>query len=314
MKKLVISLASRGRPQMLLETIGRSIVNWTDPNTVMTVALDEDDVQTVSIVANSAPHAWFVGPNGPRVLFDVRPREDTIAAKWNRALSIPGDVYLVAADDDPYVTPGYDSKILAASGLFHDGIGMVYGHMANLSFSGVVAPTAKLCEKLGYIQPEHFPYWFCDHWTDNLAKMIGRIAFADVRTDQSKAPPTQEMREPGWWATWFDAGFMYRRAIADAIIDDDDFEENPQTKLRLRSLYPRIEHYSKWINDNVRALNVPALNLQDERYQRVKAKAIAMLPQLLNGMEPTTAAAFRAVLDPPKAVTALPQAFASKAA
>src|SRR5271170_4689666 len=154
MNKLVISLASRGRPAQLVDTINKSIANWTRPNTAMMVQLDADDLNTLNFLNQTAPHSWFVGPEGPRVMLAVRPRENTLAAKWNRAMAVPADVYLVAADDDPYITPGYDEKLLEAATLFHDGIGMVYGHMANLSFSGVVAPTAKLVEKLGYIQPE----------------------------------------------------------------------------------------------------------------------------------------------------------------
>ncbi len=317
--KLIISLASRGRPQQLLETIGRSIMNWSQDNTVMMVQLDADDGQTLQILNMSAPHVWFVGPNGPRVFFDVRPREDTIAAKWNRAMSVPADVYLVAADDDPYITPGYDGKILEAAQLFPDGIGMVYGHNANASFSGVVAPTAKLVEKLGYIQPEHFPYWFCDHWTDDLARLLGRISFADVRTDQSKAGKTQEMREPAWWATWFDAAHLLRRKEAFAIINGDDFQETVQTKERLRRLHPRIEFFSQWINNNVRGMGEqmkwqPQSPL-DERYLRVKQKAIDLLPAMLDGMEPQMAAAYKAFLIPPTTIANIPQAFApSKAA
>jgi hypothetical protein len=45
-----------------------------------------------------------------RVVVTIGPREDTIAAKWNRALAENADLYLVAADDDPYVTEGYDAK------------------------------------------------------------------------------------------------------------------------------------------------------------------------------------------------------------
>ena len=296
MTKLVISLATRGRPAQLIETVNKSIANWADPNTVMQVQLDADDAETIAGLNQNAPHRWFVGPNGPSVILNVQPREDTIAAKWNRAMSIPADLYLVAADDDPYITPGYDRKLLDAASLFGDGIGMVYGHMANLSFSCLVAPTAKLVEKLGYIQPEYFPYWFCDHWTDDLARLLGRISVADVRTDQSKVGKTQEMREPGWWATWFDAGYLLRRRIAHAIIDSPDFQESEAAKARQKAMFLRVENYSKWINDNVRgqdrqlAHTHGQLSLKDERYQRVKAKAVAMIPQLLEGMQPLEAA------------------------
>jgi hypothetical protein len=316
MAKLVISLATRGRPAQLIDTINRSLANWTDPATVMQVQLDADDAESIMHLNANAPHGWFVGPNGARVTLNVQNREDTIAAKWNRAMAIPADVYLVAADDDPYVTPGYDSLILEAAKLFPDGIGMVYGHMANASFSCMVAPTAKLVEKLGYIQPEYFSYWFVDHWTDDISRLIGRIAVADVKTDQSKVGRTQEMREPAWWATWFDAGHLYRRKLAHAIIDGPDFHESESTKARLKTLHPRVEFYSKWINDNVRAQATQFewvnrhLKLDDERYQRVRQKAVAMVPMLLDGMEAQAAQQYLKILCPPAQIANLKRAYA----
>jgi hypothetical protein len=279
--KLVISLATRGRPQQLMETVRRSVANWTHPETIMVIQADQDDFPTMIA-------AQTLNTENPRVVCTVAPREDTIAAKWNRAVKLDpnADLYLVAADDDPYITPGYDTNLLGAAGRFPDGIGMVYGHMANASFSGVVAPTRGLVEKLGGIFPEFFPYWFCDHWTDDIARMIGRISFADVRTDQSKAGQTQEMREPAWWATWFDAAYLMRRKIARNIIWHPDFQETEQRKDMLMAHAPLIEARSRWVNDNVRAqfkhwFGSPAA---DDRYARVKARAIEMIPQLLDGM------------------------------
>ena len=316
--KLVISLATRGRPQQLMDTVNISLANWRDQNTVMMLQIDDDDHATINHLNAVAPHAWFVGPNGPRVLLNVKAREDTIAAKWNRALQEPADLYLVAADDDPYITEGYDAKLLEAARLFPDGVGMVYGHMANASFSGVVAPTRGLTEKLGHIFPEYFPYWFVDHWTDDLARMIGRIAFADVRTDQSKAGKTQEMREPGWWATFFDACYLFRRRIAGAVLDSPDLDTPDWMKQMLRESFPLIEARSKWINDQVRAQDKhlqgwSGLDNADPRYLRIKSQAVAMLSAMFDGMPEAEQAAFRKVLMPPTTIASIPQAFSKVA-
>jgi hypothetical protein len=314
MPKLVISLATRGRPQQLMETVRRSVANWTHPETVMVIQADQDDFPTMIA-------AQALNTENPRILCTVAPREDTIAAKWNRAVKLDpnADLYLVAADDDPYITPGYDTRLIEGASRFSDGIGMVYGHLANASFSGVVAPTRGLVEKVGHVFPEYFPYWFCDHWTDDIARLIGRISFADVRTDQSKAGQTQEMREPAWWATWFDAAYLMRRKIARNIIWHPDFQETEQRKDMLMAHEPLIESRSRWVNDNVRAqfkhwFGAPA---PDDRYARVKAKAIEMIPQLLEGMpeqpDPGVlgswgANGYRVALGLPTQVPALPQA------
>jgi hypothetical protein len=305
MPKLAISLATRGRPQQLIDTITKSVAHWTNPETVMWVMVDQDDFATTAALKSE----W--------IKIDTRPREDTIAEKWNRIVELEpnADIYLVAADDDPYVSEGYDQKLLDAAARFPDGIGMVYGHMANASFSGVVAPTRGLVVKLGGIFPTFFPYWFVDHWTDDVAKLIDRISFADVRTDQSKAGKTQEMREPGWWATWFDAAYLMRRKIALDVVNSDDFYSPGM--FRRASLEPSapmslIEHRSRWTNDNVRVDSAAydkwsGLSVADARYQRVKQRAIDMIPHLLDdyGMDPAEAAMFRKALLPvkPQAVT-----------
>ncbi len=307
--KLVISLATRGRPQQLLDTIQKDIATLGQNNTVLMVQVDADDQPTIMMLRNMALDK--------RVQVSVKDREDTIAAKWNRALEEPADLYMIKGDDDPLTGKNVDSKLLDAAMVFPDGLGMVYGHYANLSFPSVMCLTAGMTEQLQCIMPEHFPYWFCDHWTDDIARMIGRIAFADVRTDQSQAKPTQECREPFWWATWFDAAAELRHAIADNLIDllKDDEGDGWRKKMH-RANFPWIDMRSRMINDGVRMnarqlewMSGQPLSLKDERYQRVKEKAIARVPEMLALMaNKVEAAKYAEILNPSPVVTALPRA------
>ena len=304
MGKLAVSLATRGRPEQVIDTITKSVANWTNPLTKMWVMVDTDDVATIEALR---PNRWGAG-----VSVRAKDREDTIAEKWNRIVGLEpdADLYLVAADDDPYITPGYDQRLLDAAARFPDGIGMVYGHMANASFSGVVAPTRGLVSKLGgEIFPTYFPYWFVDHWTDDIARLIDRISFADVRTDQSRVGKTQELREPGWWATWFDAAYLMRRDIAArllCVVEDADWRI-----ATARANWPLIEFRSRWVNETVRQRDKElsgwsGLSLADARYQRVKQRAVDMIPHLLEdyGMDPAEAAQYRAKLIPQPLVSA----------
>jgi hypothetical protein len=268
------------------------------------VQVDDDDQETLDLIK--------AGGFDARVVFNVAPREDTVAAKWNRALQQDADVYTCMGDDDPLMTPQADEKILHAAGLFPDGVGVVYGHLANASFSGVISFTKRMTDWLGYIQPEFFPFWFCDHWTDDIARMTGRIAFADVRSDQSRAGLTQERRETGWWATWFDANYMVRRNHADRIIEQLD--EPGWRKEILHSHAPLIEFRSRWINDNVRmnARNFDLFELKKpERYLRVKQKAIDAMPGILVTLPEREAAIFREALTPPPTITNIPRIWAA---
>ena len=298
MSKLVISLATRGRPRQVVDTIKRSVENFTHPETMMVVQADADDEATISAVKTAVTE----GKMGA-VSLSVKYREDTIAEKWNRALEIPADVYLVAADDDPYVVKGYDTAILEAADRFPDGIGYVYGHLANLSFTGAVAVTRKMADLMGYIFPPYFPYWFVDHWTDDVARITGRISFANIQTDQSKAGKTQEMREPGWWATFFDACYLMRRKQAHDIIDSPEFQGEPWQKALLKANHPLVEVRSRLLNGSVRAQDKElsgwsGLSNADERYKRVKQRAIDMLPHILGdyGMPEQEQAMFRRYL------------------
>jgi hypothetical protein len=297
--RLVVSLATRGRPQQLIETIKRNCACLSRPDTLVMVQIDDDDGPTIEQVVYK--------DNGfdKRVLLDVQPREDTVAAKWNRALQQHAGVYTIIGDDDPYVVPDTDEKILHAAGLFPDGYGFVYGHLANASFPGIVCLTKGMTELLGYIQPEYFPYWFCDHWTDDIARICGRIGFADVRTDQGRAGKTQEMREPAWWATWFDANYLRRRTEAHRVILMLD--EMEWRKKILYSHHPLIEFRSKWINDNVRGQarqleTWSALGTKDERYQRVKQKAVDAVPVIMAALPDQEARAYREFLTPPATI------------
>jgi hypothetical protein len=303
--KLAISLATRGRAAQLVDTISRSVVNWTAPDTEMWVMADQDDQLTVDATA-AKTQEW------KNVKLSVRPREDTIAEKWNRVIEAApdADVYLCAADDDPYITPGYDAKILEAAERFPDGIGVVYGHMANASFTGAQSVTRKLVEHLGYFYPTYFPYWFVDHWIDDIARIIDRISFADIRTDQSGAGKTQEMREPAWWATFFDACYLQRRRDAHRVINAPEFSCLSWQRENLLRHHPLIEYRSKWINDNVRA-NARVLegwsgqNLKDDRYLRVRNRAQDMVSDVLAELPPDEAARYNAALMPQRFIPAL---------
>jgi hypothetical protein len=309
--KLVISLATRGRPELLCDTIRKSVANWTNKNTVMQVQLDHDD---------PAPYDYLIKQKiHERVIPNVQQREDTIAAKWNRALLLPADVYTVAADDDPYVTPGYDDKILEASKRFPDGIGMVYADLANLSFTGSLSMTSKMANMLGYIQPEYFPYWFCDHWTDDIARMIGRFTHGGFRTDQSRAGQTKEMREPDFWSTFFDACYIKRRREAKAIIDSPKFKGEKWQKDLIFSQHPLIEQRSRTLNSIVRQQSKQlaqaspvGMDLKNERYMRLKKRALDMLPELFADPEMPTqeVVAFQNVLTPPTSIGSFPRAYA----
>jgi hypothetical protein len=281
---LTISLATRNRPGMCVNVIGSVIRHAIRQDTRIMVCVDGDDNATADAV-----RACIDKELDPRIFLSVEPREDSIGEKWNRGLQMGGTLFMPMCDDSMVLTHGFDEMFLKASAIFPDGIGCVYSAMANASFPAYMCITAKLADKLGFVFPTYFPFWFVDHWVDDVARLIGRIAYAPVETDQTQQVKagTQEMRDLAFWATFFDAGRRERRAQARAIIDGEDFQEPEWRKELLRQAYPLVEHRSTWINDQVRTMarGVMAQPAADDRYWRIKRKAVEKLKVWAEDME-----------------------------
>lgn len=270
---LSILLTARSRPELLRYTVDTTVPNIRDPATRLIIAADDDDTPETIAAARNLEAKY------PCVEASVLPRECGLGEKVNRVLTIaPADVYLHMTDYQPHITPGFDTKIMDAASVFPDNIGVVYNHMANLSFSAIQAVTSGMVEKMGYFYPPYFPYWFVDHWLDDIARLIGRIAVADVVTDWSRRPGTHDRRDVAWWATFFDAGVVHRRQMAHAIINSDDFQEPAWRKEMLLRHHPLIEERSKMINDSARSTHwhMPPEN-PDDRYRRAKSRAQSVL-------------------------------------
>lgn len=269
---LAIGLATRGRPDLLRETVKRTLDHIELSDTRLYVLADEDD---------ETMRAWVFKDLAVEV--HRAPREDSLGGKYNRLLRLEqADVYMTMVDYAPHVTKGFDRKIMEAAGLFPDGIGVIYNHMANLSFPALNAVTDGFVRRLGYFYPEYFPYWFVDHWLDDIARMIGRIAVADVHVDVQKRPGTQEQREPGLWASLFDALTFERRKDAFRLIDD--LCDPTWKKALLKNAAPLIEERSQIINRMVRGIKGTDQST-DERYERVRARGLEKLQQTYYELE-----------------------------
>lgn len=277
--KLSISLGTRGRPQLLLATVGLTLRNAELASTRILIGIDDDDDDTIAAVQSSA----FA--RCPQVVVSIRPREDSRGEKADRVLTeAPADLYLVQADYTPILTPGFDRIVLQAASLFPDGIGCVYSPLVNASFPGMQGVTARLAAMLGFIYPPWFPYWFIDHWLDDVARMIGRVSFADINVECHawRPPNTHGLRDCRFWAALFDAGQLRRRQQARSIIDSPEFAEPEWRKEILRRHHPLIEYRSMWANNIVRqqASQIEALRggePPDQRYIRTKSRAEKLL-------------------------------------
>jgi CTP:molybdopterin cytidylyltransferase MocA len=269
MATLTIGIVTRGRPELVQWTV-RETLSQVRGNTQIVVLADHDD----DLSGVDFPDC---------VTVDVRQREDSVGAKWNRMMQIaPADVYFAMVDYRPQITPGFDAKIVEAASVFPDGIGCVYQQLANLSFPTYQAITARMAELMGGFYVTHFPYWFVDHWLDDISRMIGRFVYAPGDTQiGNRKGGTQDFREPGLWATLYDAMYGEREEMAEWLLTHMD--EPSWRKDMLRRNFALVHQRSRLINSIVRNMegNAPF----DDRYLRLRSKAASKLQALYEDME-----------------------------
>lgn len=259
----------------MLDTVEEALSNLRLSSTRIMISVDDDDALTIRALNRL--------PDDARLVPCVRKREDALGEKYNRVLFMPATLYTHMSDYAPCTTPGFDAYMLEAASLWPDGIGVVFSNPVNHSFAGIYGVTKGLADKLGWFFPPYFPYWFVDHWIDDIARLIGRISHAAVTIDTPGGKPgTQELRELPFWTRVFDAGRYFRRRQAANIITSPDFEApawEKQLLLRNRAL---LEHRSMFISDSAREMAIgldqqPELDPPDERYLRVKARALVLM-------------------------------------
>lgn len=281
--KLSIVLATRRRPGILVRTVEQTLKNITHPETRLVIAVDDDDDGTISMQGSI---------KDPRVIWSIEPRPDSVGEKFNRVMQVaPADVYMVHVDYAPQMTPGFDQRVLDAAEVYPDGYAIILGHLANLCFSSINAVTHKMAARMGGIYPTHFPYWFVDHWLEDVAKRIGRQVFVDALVDCSRKQTTIGKQEPAFWGALFDWLHVERRQIAEDIINSPDFDETPARKRALLRNYPLIEEWSQIVNYGLRNDPGAPVDEGDERYERIRKRGEDRINAIIAEIENKKAAA-----------------------
>lgn len=272
--KLSIVLATRKRPGLLARTVEETLKHIRRPDTTLLIAADDDDDGTLSL-QNVI--------KDPRVVWSVKPREDSLGGKYNRVITeAPADVYMVMVDYAPCVTDGFDDLIIEAAQVYPDGYAVILNHLANLSFSQLNAVTHKLVEKMGGIYPTVFPYWFVDHWLEDIAKQIARQVFVDVWMDCTRRPGTMDKYEPSFWGNTYDWLYLDRRALAHRIINSPDFDETPARKRALLRNHHLVEEWSRIINMSLQNEPGAPVDSNNERYLRIRQQALDLVQPIID--------------------------------
>ncbi len=284
-KTLTIGLATRTRPGFLARTVDETLHHMREADTRLVILADEDDYATQSLRNRLTDK---------RIIWSIDHKPDSLGTKYNRMIKVrPADVYLSMVDYAPHRTEGFDSKILAASNVFSDGYAFIINYFANHSFSQINAITHKAAEKMGGIYPEFFPYWFSDHWFQEIAKRVGREVFAKVWIDCSRKQPTIGLRDSYFWGQVFGLLAPERREIANKILGADDFKVDlAETQAALRHNWELLDQWSWMINETLDK-DAPQGEANPD-YQRLVDAALAIVRPRQKAQEAETERALAA--------------------
>lgn len=278
--KIAVCIASRGRPEQLRKTLEYLQSTMELPETVISVAIDSDDMLGDAFV------------NTPRVLWSSYPREDCLGEKYNRAQKqVDADVFLLWADDMTIITPAWDRKLADAAKTFGADAGVLYFGKVEGVFLPGVAVNKKMIEYMGRFHNELFFFWFGETWVDEIGRFADRILHVniDVQLLEGVKGKSRGVREITFWAELFDRMRPARRAIAEKIIDESS--EPTWRKIQLRQRLAGLEQWLAQRNSKLRDPEQAKMlekfyssgDAPDERYDRMKNLAIEMMKGLPNG-------------------------------
>lgn len=218
--EIVIIMATRGRPQMLVEVFASLKENTVQPDKVhLWLYVDEDDNVTREAIdsgklKDAGIHIhWHIGPNTAGLC-------ETQHTLWRNSGGT-ADIYMITCDDVCFGTHGWDDMIRDTAKNFPDGIFLA------CPFDPATSDTCtypifgkRWLETTQQIFPGHFPYWYDDRWVHQIGEMAGRY----VRLPMVMPPirgkgKTRRMRDLPFWARFFQLCLDERKDTARKLID-----------------------------------------------------------------------------------------------
>lgn len=266
-------IPSRGRPDLLRQSVDAALASSFLSSTRIVVGLDSDTNDKID-----ANLLW-----SSKTIVSVEDREDSLGAKYNRCQRAhEADLYVLGSDDVAMVTPGWDEQLEKTAKVFPDQIGVVYFADMPGVFQAGQAVTHRLVELMGYLCQPYTPFWWHDTWLHEIAAMIGRIVkpSPDVRMEAiGPVAQSRGLRDVGYWAKFFDDTRPMRRATAGRIINVMDHKS--WARICADMMRPAFEHSNSILRDPEKAKSFEVNNgfdaPADARYLRIKAAAAEML-------------------------------------
>ncbi len=247
------------------------------------LGLDSDDVKGRTLDLTST---------GGIVTPIIADREDTLGAKLNRLNGhSDADARFYFADDVTMATAGWDTVLREQVDLFPDHL-CVYtlsvAEQPDSLFAHMPVLTREMTALLGGYAPDVFPFWWWDTWLDEIGELSGRkltipVEIVSSLPGQDWRGKTMGLRDVAFWARVFDESRDSRIGAALQILDEIG---HPGHKAMMIKRMPWI---SAWLADRNANLRDPDEasyferhctepgGIEDARYQRVKARAMAFM-------------------------------------
>lgn len=275
--KLSVCIASRGHPQDLLAVIKSVDDHADDPaNTLISVALDDDDESNPEPPSTRCELRWSVAP-----------REDSLGAKYNRAqINAIADWYVLGADDNLFVTQGWDEIIRKHAELYRGEPGLIYFGRLDGTLPTQMAIPHSFISYQGFLFPPYWPFWFHDTWIDEIGHLTSRILWAPIQIQEiGGRGKTRGLRDVIFWAEFFELLRPAREEIAQRI---SNAYNPPWLQLEIEQKMEIYRHFfasrTYQLRDKDTAITFERRMSVDapssERYLRIKAKAEAAIAEI----------------------------------
>lgn len=218
--KIAVLIPSRNRPRMLSAVITALHELKSGENEIIyRVGCDEDDAETKQLLLDYTQ--VFDYPIG----FLCDQEQGTIGAIWNKlAQTVEADIYSCMIDDAFPISPHWDREMVNLAKKYQ---AFTWFEVSAPHNAGYPTCTKEWLNKVGYIVPEHFPFWFMDTW---FVEMVQFVTNEGVPASQrmalySKQEETQNLRDLQFWWDFFRATRPMRLRAAHKLLEPMVYED-----------------------------------------------------------------------------------------
>jgi hypothetical protein len=286
---VVYCIATRGKVALLKQTLPVTARTLALSETRIVVDVDDDDHETIDLTKDNSFSF------GNHVIYNIGPRPDSLGEKYNRIAELTkrsalGDsIFCLGVDDSAMATVGWDGRIIEVMSQFPDGLGVIHYSkpQGTVRFPAIMCVTSEFARHMGFFCPPYFPAWWHDTWIDEVAQLSGRLLWVDGEMFYpDEQGGTRGLRDISYWATFFDITRPLRVQAAEAILEAG--KDLPYLRSQRRGNFqPLINSFlqaNAHLRDPLGAMQFEKRGFDapaDERYARLKAKADAMMMEIM---------------------------------